>query len=108
MIELYILYFLLAISILINVNLYIQNNKYIDLNNSNLKYYDLLLRNLLKLFLEVRKRIDSVDKNGSFSSDDEIGFAFKIIEGTINNLVEKLNEINTITESESDVEKIKK
>lgn len=108
MIELYILYFLLAISVLININLYIQNNKYIDLNNSNLNYYDLLLRNLLKLFLEVRKRIDSVDKNGSFSSDDEIGFAFKIIEGTINNLVEKLNEINTITESESDVEKIKK
>jgi hypothetical protein len=46
--------------------------------------------------------IDKVDKNGSFSSDDEIGFAFGVIKGSIQ---ETLSEIEKLKEEESAEEK---
>lgn len=43
------------------------------------------------------KRINEVDKKGSFSSDDEVGFAFQVIKETI-------EDLNELTASEEDAE----
>ncbi len=47
----------------------------------------------LNLFYQAQTDMDRIDKRGSFSSDDEVGFAFKIIHTAINNVVLKLQEL---------------
>ena len=42
---------------------------------------------------EANDRMEQVDKRGSFSSDDEIGFAYK----TIKDCIEQLNELGVIS-----------
>lgn len=59
---------------------------------------------MLKLFTEAKQTIDAVDKRGSFSSDDEVGFAFKIIKIAIDNVANQLEELNK-EQSESKEEK---
>jgi len=53
------------------------------------KYYSAFLQ----LFLNADSEISRIDKRGTFSSDDEVGFAFKVIKTCIGNLVEKLKEL---------------
>lgn len=45
------------------------------------------------LFQNAQSEMDRIDKKGSFSSDDEVGFAFKVIHSSLNTVVSKLQEI---------------
>lgn len=53
------------------------------------KYY----RVLYGIFTSAAIELDRVDKKGSFSSDDEVGFAFKAIQETIMDVKEKMDYI---------------
>ena len=53
-----------------------------------------MYNNLLLIFKNAESRILKVDKRGAFSSDDEVGFVFRIIKDTINSIVERLQKIN--------------
>jgi hypothetical protein len=96
MITIIILIILLFISIFINVNLY---NQVTPLENeikrgftheeTFLKYYEAILI----LIISAKTEIDRIDKKGSFSSDDEVGFAFKVIQTAINNLVLQMKSL---------------
>jgi len=47
----------------------------------------------LKLFSEAYSQLERIDHRGSFSSDDEVGFAFKVIIQTIGDVKTKLEEL---------------
>jgi len=47
----------------------------------------------LSLFTEAYSNIQRVDKHGSFSSDDEVGFAFKVIYNSIKEVQTKLQSL---------------
>lgn len=51
------------------------------------KYYKVLQGIYTKAYTELTK----IDKNGSFSSDDEVGWSFGLILDTIKDITEKLN-----------------
>lgn len=98
----YILLALLIISIYINFNLYKREitiekklEEYADVEDRALRVY----HNMLALLIRTRTEIDGVDKKGSFSSDDEVGFAFNIIKSSIYNLVE---EIKSFEDAQTD------
>lgn len=44
----------------------------------------------LKIFTEAFSEMQRIDNRGSFSSDDEVGFAFRVILSAIENVKEKL------------------
>lgn len=46
-----------------------------------------------KIFTEAYLEMDRVDVRGSFSSDDEVGFAFKVLLTSIENVKEKLRVV---------------
>lgn len=47
----------------------------------------------LKMFNEAYSEMRRVDKRGAFSSDDEVGFAFKVIYRAIEDIAKKLEEL---------------
>lgn len=98
----YISFFFNLMFIYIIYNLYVNlteiENKIQIILNDKLNFYNFILGLLTKCYSE----IDKVDKNGSFSSDDEIGFAFGVIKGSIQ---ETLSEIEKLKEEESAEEK---
>lgn len=53
------------------------------------KYYNVFL----KLFSDAYSDMQRVDKRGSFSSDDEVGFAFKVILSAIATVKETLENL---------------
>lgn len=53
------------------------------------KYY----KYFLELFTEAYTQIQRVDKRGSFSSDDEVGFSFKVIYRAIEDVTNKLKNM---------------
>lgn len=59
-----------------------------QINEDAEKYYTAFLH----LFIEAQSELKRVDKRGAFSSDDEVGFAFKVIKTSIDNVVLKLKE----------------
>lgn len=59
-----------------------------------LQIYEFILRKLI----HCKSELDRVDKRGSFSSDDEVGFAFKVIQNSIDIVVNELQSIKTDTE----------
>lgn len=61
------------------------------LEDDIVKYYEVLLGIFQQAYLEMTR----VDKRGSFSSDDEIGFSFKVIKGAIQDVVDKLQKFKT-------------
>lgn len=91
----------LAISIFIGFNLWSQNRQLEDIVQNNkieddaIKLYQIILR----LLLNAKSEMDRVDKRGSFSSDDEVGFAFKIMQQSIDTVIENLKKINTNEET---------
>lgn len=89
----YIVYTILGISIFTNLILYFKVVKLENLLNESSVYYYNYLKNLLALFVSASKKMEAVDKNGSFSSDDEVGFVFKIIKGVIADLLGNLTSI---------------
>lgn len=62
-----------------------KNQKRVDFD----KYYEYML----KLFSETLLELKRVDRNGAFSSDDEVGFAFRIILNAIEITKEKLSAL---------------
>ena len=98
-----ILSILLAVCIYIIMNQYFKISKYEVLYNESIDRFEnsknMLIR-LIELFTSAAARLRRIDTNGSFSSDDEVGFAFKLIDTTIIDLNEKLNVINTILEDD--------
>lgn len=47
----------------------------------------------LKLYSEAYSQLERIDQRGSFSSDDEVGFAFKVIIQTIGDVKNKLTDL---------------
>ena len=100
---------ILIISSFIVYNLYQQNQQLEEfISNTNKreskiyedaeKYY----RAFLKLFTEAYQEMERVDKRGSFSSDDEVGFSFKVIITSIKNVKDKLTELKEEQTQEGD------
>lgn len=59
----------------------------------------ILIENLVVTYTKVLSKIKRIDRLGSFESDDEIGFVFKTIKQTIEDLVGELKTIqNTVNE----------
>lgn len=54
----------------------------------------------LALFQSALDDMERVDKRGAFSSDDEVGFSFKVLKTAINNVVVKLQELQKETREE--------
>ena len=52
-------------------------------------YYEYLLELFTQCFMEMQR----IDKRGSFSSDDEVGFSFKVIQKAIEVVTVKLREM---------------
>jgi hypothetical protein len=69
----------------------IQINEYIDIEENSYQ----LLNSLIIKYTNVLNELKRIDRLGSFESDDEVGFVFKTIKNTINDLVEKLNDMKT-------------
>lgn len=60
------------------------------------KYYQVLLG----IFTEAYSTMQKVDQRGAFSSDDEVGFSFKIIFGCIEDIKHKLINLRKTQEDE--------
>lgn len=58
------------------------------------KYHRVLQGIYSKAYTEIMK----VDKNGSFSGDDEVGWAFGLIKDTVKDITEKLNNMKRTDE----------
>ncbi len=54
------------------------------------------------LFEEAYLNIQRVDKRGSFSSDDEVGFAFKVIYNSLKEVTEKIETLKIDDETEEE------
>lgn len=65
----------------------VKNND--KINEDVLKYHQVLLG----LFQNAYTEITRVDKKGSFSSDDEVGWSFKLLMNTIRDVTEKLETL---------------
>ena len=92
----------LLILLYIIFNLYSKIDKLESLlteQNRAEEYANLVYDNLLKLLIKCKVEIDSIDKRGTYSSDDEVGFAFKIIKGSIENLVYEIKKLNDVEET---------
>jgi len=55
-----------------------------------------------KLFGQAKMEMDRVDKNGSFSSDDEVGFAFTTINEAIHHVSFQLDKVNELINGGAD------
>lgn len=64
-------------------------DRIVEVEAESLKYY----KYYLKIFSETLSELKRVDKRGSFSSDDEVGFSFRVIVSSIEMLVEKIKSI---------------
>ena len=59
--------------------------------------YEFILRKLI----HTKNELDRIDKNGMFSSDDDVGFSFKVIQNSIDLVVNELKQIKVVEEDES-------
>lgn len=66
-----------------------------------IKYYEYFL----KIFTEAYVQMQRVDKRGSFSSDDEVGFSFKVLITSIETVKNKLTNMKIDPEEEKTPEK---
>lgn len=93
-----ILSILLIISVYINFNLYNKNAVLYDqldnVNKLETQSVD-LVENLLFAYIKILTKLKRVDSRGSFESDDEIGFVFKAIKTTIEDLKTELENLKT-------------
>lgn len=56
----------------------------------------------LGLFTEAYSNMQRIDKRGSFSSDDEVGFAFKVIYNSIQEVQNKLETLRIDDDQEEE------
>lgn len=75
----------------------ITHRKKIDsVEDETIKYH----KYFLKLFNQTYQELQRVDKRGSFSSDDEVGFAFRVIINAIETTKNKLQSLEVEEEEE--------
>ncbi len=72
-------------------NLQIYSNKIESVESDTIKYH----RYFLELFTNTYQELQRIDKRGSFSSDDEVGFAFRVILAAIELVKDKLKTVET-------------
>jgi len=90
----------ISLGVALLVSLYIIYNQYEkiikleDIVSQDYTDYDMLLNKLLKLFVSAKQKLNKIDKNGAFSTDDEVGFAFKLINTVIVDIHTQLNNLS--------------
>lgn len=70
-----LLLFFLIISVYININLFRKNEKMEEALDDQYR----VMTNVRNLIKDSSQRIEEIDKNGAFKSDDEVGFFFKTV-----------------------------
>jgi hypothetical protein len=70
-------------------SLQIYSNKIDSTEDEAIKYQ----KYFLELFTQTYQELQRIDKRGSFSSDDEVGFAFRVILTAIATLKERLGSV---------------
>lgn len=86
----------LGICIFVISNLYeqiTQLERYLQEATDNEEQLEKYYQYFLQLFARCKVELDKVDKRGAFSSDDEVGFAFKVIQQSIGDVAEKLKNL---------------
>jgi hypothetical protein len=103
LVTLIIISIILIISIYANINSYnkitvlekqLDKIESIETNSIN------LVENLLVTYIKVFTKLKRIDRLGSFESDDEVGFVFKTIKNTIEELKIELDNLKTILKKE--------
>lgn len=64
-------------------------------------FYEVMLR----IFMNAEGEMRRIDKRGAFSSDDEVGFGFKVIKTSIENVVVQLKSLKSLKEKNEEKEK---
>ena len=64
-------------------------------NEKNLNEFNFFYKMFLGWFTEAHLELNRVDKRGSFSSDDEIGFAFKVVKESMEQVKARLEALET-------------
>ncbi len=59
-----------------------------------------LVENLLIAYIKVLSKLKRIDRLGSFESDDEVGFVFKTIKNTIEELKNELDNLKKILKND--------
>jgi uncharacterized protein involved in tolerance to divalent cations len=59
-----------------------------------------LVENLLIAYIKVLSKLKRIDRLGSFESDDEVGFVFKTIKNTIEELKAELDNLKKTLKNE--------
>lgn len=92
-----ILSIILLVSLYVNINTY----KKIEALEKQIDYLSTiesnsieLVKNLLVVYVKVLTKLKRIDRLGSFESDDEVGFVFKTIKTTIEELKLELDNLN--------------
>lgn len=103
---------LITVSVLLAASLYANINSYkkIELLEKQLERIAAiesnsvtLVENLLIAYIKVLAKLKRIDRLGSFESDDEVGFVFKTIKNTIEELKTELNNLKkTLKNEETD------
>jgi len=92
------------ISLYVNINLYSKNSvlykQLDDIEKIETRAVD-LVENLLLVYIKILAKLKRVDRMGSFESDDEVGFVFKAIKKTIEDLKEELENIKKSLQEET-------
>tara|TARA_R110000868_G_scaffold12456_12_gene59588 strand:+ start:41 stop:388 length:348 start_codon:yes stop_codon:yes gene_type:complete len=70
-------------------SLQIYSNKIETVEEEAIKYH----KYFLELFTHTYQELQRIDKRGSFSSDDEVGFAFRVILAAIETVKNKLGVV---------------
>jgi hypothetical protein len=95
----------LITSLYVNINLYSKNSvlykQLDDIEKIETRAVD-LVENLLLSHIKILAKLKRVDRMGSFESDDEIGFVFKAIKKTIEDLKEELVNIKKELKGETE------
>ena len=103
LITLIILCLILIVSIYANINSYnkitvlekqLDKIESIETNSIN------LVENLLITYIKVFTKLKRIDRLGAFESDDEVGFVFKTIKNTIEELKNELDNLKTLLKKE--------
>lgn len=79
-------------------NLYAQNQqleeelmKYNELEDRVVNVYNFFLETFTSAYVEMER----IDKNGAFSSDDEVGFAFRVVKEAIEHVKFQITKLKT-------------
>lgn len=104
----FLLVIIVVLIVIIN-NLWNQNKQLENEIGSEYQYVDFseqkvesIYSFILQKLIATKSELDRIDKRGSFSSDDEVGFAFKVINNSIELLV---NELKLLKKEERDSER---